>query len=203
MFAVGGRYPSLRQRRPQSRKAHQSSHPLPADDFACLFQVVPETWAVIRFAARSKHRANPLCECGIGLVSHARLSFALCSIATRRDLHGATQSRQGKETALLFDKGRPHLRSVLKMPTAFFRMATSSRSRAFSRFNRTSSGSFGLPLPGKGFSADWVRADFHRDSTVSLMPKSAAVARRLPRSCASLHGITLEFFGGKCVVSRS
>ncbi len=142
VFAVGGCYPWLGKRCLQPGKAHQVSHPFPADPLACLLQVVPNTRTAVSLAACPKQRANPLGQPRVLCVSGTGCSLAPCTRATRRNLHRATQSQQGKGTALFCDKGIPHRWSLLKMPTAFFRRAFSSRRRAFSRSRRASSGRY-------------------------------------------------------------
>lgn len=88
-----------------------------------------------------------------------------------------------------------HFVAGVNKPNAFFRISCSRRSRAFSRFNASSSSSRGRPWPGKACSPGRTArfAARHRYRYSTEMPKSRAMAvASRPLSSASRTALSLN-----------
>ena len=82
--------------------------------------------------------------------------------------------------SMIFNETVSYRGRLLKIPTAFFKISTSSWRRAFSFLSRANSSSFGLPLPGNGLFVFSLILCCHFFSKLIWIPKSRATRDRLP-----------------------
>src|SRR5262249_12575856 len=114
---------------------HQASHTLLGTDDTLLFEFLVDTRTAISLAAVFKDRLDLLGQLLISLLALALWTFAPGIVAAAGNLHHSTQSAYGELPLRLLYELVSHRGRTVKIPTAFFRISTSSLRRAFSRCN--------------------------------------------------------------------